>query len=133
MNTILAPVTPVLMLVDDEEGERIAIGEFLTELGYRVLHVDHPLLAVEQARDSLPDMIIIKAAMAQIDGCCLCTELHSSLQTQNIPVLMYSKEYDEDLVKRSFEAGAADYLTGPTLYWSMLRNRIKQLLKLQRT
>ena len=87
--------------------------------------------ALELARDSLPDLILLDVMMPEMDGHEVCRRLKSDPRTQGIPVIFVTamgEEADETL---GFELGAVDYITKP-LSAPIVRMRARNHLELKR-
>ena len=57
---------------------------------YRVFEAVDGLDGLEQARERIPDMIILDLMMPEIDGFGVLEELKNDKRTQNIPVIVVS-------------------------------------------
>lgn len=121
---------PLLLLVEDQpeicETIRRAFNPEcrVTE----VKDFDH---ALGRARESVPDLILVEAAMPRCDGIALCHSLKSDELTSHIPVVLLGVGDWEEAQVRALEAGADDYLVKP-LSLELLKARVHNLLRAHR-
>jgi signal transduction histidine kinase len=101
------------ILVADDDPERLrALVERLQREGFDVLSAQDGLEALDQAREELPDAIILNLLLRRIDGLRVCEILKSNPATTNIPVLLMAGVHvDADEGKRALAAGADRFLT----------------------
>jgi signal transduction histidine kinase/uncharacterized protein (DUF302 family) len=101
------------ILVADDDPERLkALVERLQREGFAVLSAQDGLEALDQAREELPDAIILNLLLRRIDGLRVCEILKSNPATTNIPVLLMAGVHvDADEGKRALAAGADRFLT----------------------
>jgi signal transduction histidine kinase len=107
------PSTARRILVADDDPERLrALIERLQGEGFEVLSAQDGLEALDQAREELPDAIILNLLLRRIDGLRVCEILKSNPATTNIPVLLMAGVHvDADEGKRALAAGADRFLT----------------------
>ena len=101
------------ILVADDDPERLrSLVERLHLEGFEVLSAQDGLEALDQAREELPDAIILNLLLRRIDGLRVCEILKSNPATTNIPVLLMAGVHvDADEGKRALAAGADRFLT----------------------
>lgn len=102
-----------ILLVDDEEDILELLDYNLSKEGFTILRVATGEEALEVARTSLPDLIILDLMLPGIGGLDVCRALKSEARTQPIPVVMLTAKGEEADVVAGLEIGAADYITKP--------------------
>jgi DNA-binding response OmpR family regulator len=114
-----------ILIVEDERNLSNVIRDRLEEEGYRVLQVFDGPSALEAARDSLPDLIVLDIMLPGLDGLEVCRRLRSH---SIVPILMLTARAEEIDRVLGLELGADDYLTKP---FSMreLKARVRALLR----
>lgn len=78
---------PVVLVVDDYQDCRDMYAAFLTLAGFRVLKAQDGLEAVETARRSMPDVILMDLSLPGVDGCEATRQLKANVLTRHIPVV----------------------------------------------
>lgn len=103
-----------ILIVEDDTVSRKLIGGILTRAGYQILESE----GVEQAcefldRESGLGLIISDIMMPEKNGIDLLKYLKSKPDLKNIPILMCSAVGNKEVILRSINLGAADYLIKP--------------------
>jgi len=99
-----------ILVVDDEERMARFIRLNLEQDGFQVVEAYRGMQALQQYRDSLPDLVLLDVMMPDVDG----FEVLSMLRDiSNVPVIMLTAKGEEDDRVRGLELGADDYVTKP--------------------
>jgi CheY-like chemotaxis protein/HPt (histidine-containing phosphotransfer) domain-containing protein len=103
-----------VLVVDDDEMNRVLVSHYLERAGYGVKQVSSGAEALAAlARSPLPALILLDVVMAGMSGFEVCRRIKSGRRTKGIPVvLVTSLEMDEDRL-RGMEAGADGFLSKP--------------------
>lgn len=102
------------MVVDDNINDREILFEQLNTGGYEVTCASNGVEALEKIRESKPDLVISDIMMPKMDGFGLCRELKKTVETINIPIILYSSSFtDPEDEKLVIEEGAAAYVRKP--------------------
>lgn len=109
-----APLSPSVLIADDDDDVRDVIEYRLQVAGYRTMTADNGRSALSLAVERRPRVIILDVTMPRIDGVTVCNRLHASPATAGIPVLMMSGD------GRPAE-GFDDYLPKPFSAHEMMR------------
>ena len=87
--------------------------------------------ALDMARQSAPDLILLDVMMPEMDGLEVCRELRLDEQLSDVRILMLTARNGRQDVVRALEAGASDYVTKP-FFIDELIARIKTNLEVKR-
>lgn len=99
------------ILVVDDEPRMIRFIRMNLELeGYQVVEARNGIQALEQARQYLPDLIIMDVMMPEMDG---FETLRAIREISTVPVILLTVKSDEEDKIRGLEYGADDYITKP--------------------
>jgi CheY-like chemotaxis protein/DNA-binding CsgD family transcriptional regulator len=104
---------PVVLIVDDVPENLAVLHDALDESGYTVLVANNGAAALERARQSVPDVILLDAMMPGMDGFEVCRRLRADIATRAIPVLFMTGLTESEHVVAAFAAGGTDYVTKP--------------------
>lgn len=113
MTTTAAGRAGVVLIVDDAPDNLALLHDALDHEGYLVRIATNGASAIESARLSPPDLILLDALMPGLDGFETCRRLKCRLETRHIPVVFMTGLSDTDHVVRGFQAGGIDYVTKP--------------------
>jgi DNA-binding response OmpR family regulator len=102
-----------ILVADDEPINRSLIQRRLEREGYRVLTAQNGQEAVEKARASLPDLVILDVMMPVMDGLEACELIKEDLTTRDIPIIFLSARDETDIKVKGLTLGANDYISKP--------------------
>lgn len=88
----------MILVVDDDESILKVMSIIFERQGYLVTRESNGLLAFDSAIRNSPNLIILDVHLGTIDGRDVCNTLKHSIQTQNIPVIMYSANASREMV-----------------------------------
>jgi DNA-binding response OmpR family regulator len=114
-----------ILVVDDEVSLQETLTYKLEKEGYQVEVAGDGLTALELARTTNPDLVILDVMLPGMDGFEVCRTLR---QETNIPVLMLTARDDEIDRVVGLEVGADDYLPKPFSMRELIA-RVKALLR----
>ena len=106
----LDAVTPIILVVDDEDDARLLLGQFIEEAGYRVASAGTGIEALRMARELLPAMIFLDLVLPRISGFDVLRILQADDELKGTPVVIVSAVGSES---RTALGGAAAILDKP--------------------
>jgi len=101
---------PNILVVEDDTSLRETLAYNLSRQEYTVQAVGDGLAALEAARNTHPDLILLDLMLPGMDGFEVCRILR---QEMNIPILILTARDDEIDRVIGLEIGADDYITKP--------------------
>lgn len=101
-----------LLIVDDDPENRemladIFAGEYIVELARNGAE------ALEIARKSAPDLVLLDIMMPGMDGFQTCFKLRQDKNTQNIPIIFLTSKNEPESETFGLELGAEDFVIKP--------------------
>jgi two-component system chemotaxis family response regulator WspR len=103
--------TPVVMLVDDQALVAHRVKDLLKDEEDIDFHYcQDPAVAIAQAMQIKPTVILMDLIMPNIDGLTLCRVFRETPETSDIPIVMLSANDDGQTKALAFASGANDYL-----------------------
>jgi len=114
-----------ILVVDDEENIRFLFREELEEEGYQVELASNGFEAIDKARNSKFDVIVMDIKMPGMDGIQALNEIKNMVKDQ--PVILCSA-YGE--FKQDFSSWISDAYVVKSADTSELKQTIKNILKI---
>jgi DNA-binding response OmpR family regulator len=114
-----------ILIVDDEISLQETLAYNLKRHGYEVQVAGDGPSALEFARTTKPDLILLDIMLPGMDGFEVCRRLRTEMST---PVLMLTARDDEIDRVVGLEVGADDYLTKPFSMRELIA-RVKAMLR----
>lgn len=99
-----------ILVVDDEERMARFIRLNLEHDGFQVVEAYRGMKALQEYRDSLPDLVLLDVMLPDING---FEVLEMLREISNVPVIMLTAKGEEDDRVKGLELGADDYITKP--------------------
>jgi CheY-like chemotaxis protein/anti-sigma regulatory factor (Ser/Thr protein kinase) len=122
---------PRLLVVDDDASGLEVLQAVLADEGYELVTARNGREALERARESVPDLVLLDAMMPVLDGFETLRRLRSDPVLAEVPVIMVTALHDRDSRLLGIEAGADDFITKP-IDSVELRARVRTVTRLDR-
>ena len=103
----------IVLIVDDVPENLSLLHDALDEAGHTVLVATNGEAALQRARQSLPEVILLDALMPGMDGFEVARRLKADFATQHIPIVFMTGLTETEHIVAAFAAGGADYVTKP--------------------
>ena len=116
-----------ILLVEDNEPSRDALGRRLQRRGYQVVPAVDGAQAVAFARQSSPDLILMDLGLPVIDGWEATRQLKGDAVTRHIPIIVLSAHAMTDDRELAMAAGGDDFDSKPIRFERLL-DKIEALL-----
>jgi two-component system response regulator MprA len=121
------PAQPHVLVVDDDSHIAASLRRALIYEGYAVEVAPDGAMALNRARERMPDLVVLDVMLPGISGVEVCQRLRAA---GDVPILMLTaKDGTADRVV-GLDSGADDYLVKPFAYEELMA-RIRALLRRQ--
>jgi len=118
-----------ILVVDDLPENVFMLQDRLEHEGYEVLTAYDGKTGLQNAREFLPDLILLDVMMPEMSGIEVCKILVGEPETSYIPIILVTAKAGAEDIKEGLEAGAYDYIKKPFNRIELLA-RVHSALKL---
>lgn len=119
-----------ILVVDDEELNRILLSANLQQSGYSVETAEDGQQALDLLRAQPFDAVLLDLVMPRMDGYQVLAEMKRDAALRRTPVIVISSTDEMESIVRCIEMGATDYLTkpfDPVLLYARIRGSLAGL------
>jgi two-component system cell cycle response regulator DivK len=107
------PADQKLLLVEDNEDNRIIYSTVLRHIGYTVIEALDGVQAIALARSEHPDLILMDISIPEVDGWEATRILRADPATRDIPIIALTAHALADDRERATAVGFTSYLAKP--------------------
>ena len=124
--------TPLVLIVDDFRDVREMYTEFLEFAGFRVIQAETGAEALDAARETKPDIILMDVTMPGLDGFMATKLLRQEPAFATVPILMLTAHVFVEHEEQARAAGCSGFIRKPCLPDELVREvraalqRVKQ-------
>jgi signal transduction histidine kinase/FixJ family two-component response regulator len=122
---------PRILLVDDQEINRVTLEAILSSGEYELHTAADGYAALDAAALYRPDLILLDIMMPELDGYAVCRQIRATPALASIPVVMVTALNDQDSRLKGIQAGADDFISKP-IPIEELRARVRTITRLNR-
>jgi two-component system cell cycle response regulator DivK len=102
-----------ILVVEDNEQNRILMRQILTHHGYEVLEAVDGLSGLEMARAQMPSLILLDIQMPVMNGFAVIAELRNSPELRTIMAIAVTSFAMKGDREKALQAGFDEYVTKP--------------------
>jgi two-component system cell cycle response regulator DivK len=103
----------LILIVEDDDGNRMLVRDVLTFSGYRVLEAETAEAGLKMAREEHPALILMDIRLPGIDGFAALAELRRDSVTKEIPVIAVTASTMSQHRSQIIRAGFDGYHSKP--------------------
>lgn len=116
-----------ILIVDDKWENRSVVVNLLEPIGFTFTEAENGQIALEKARQQLPDLIVTDLAMPVMDGLEMLRQLRADEQLKHLPVIVSSASVTQVDQQMSLAAGGNDFLVKPVQAEELFTSIAQQL------
>ena len=129
-------IKPQILIVDDSEMNREILSEILKE-EYQILEAENGNECIEMMEKYGTGIsaVLLDIIMPGMDGFEVLDYMNREQWSEDIPVIMISKQDSEECIRKAYEMGASDYISRPfdaKIVYQRVFNMIKLYAKQRR-
>jgi two-component system phosphate regulon response regulator PhoB len=118
----------MILIVDDQPDIARALAMLLEDSGYSAEVAESGREALDKLRRTTPQAVILDMMMPDIDGSAVLRAMRSDPDMQNVPVVVFSADANQQHIEQTIRLGAQDYIIKGASGWDDLRSRIERVL-----
>jgi cyclic di-GMP phosphodiesterase len=122
---------PVILVVEDDEANRLLLTHLLEREGYRVVPVADGDAGYRSVAEHSPDLVLLDVGLPKLDGYEVTRRLRLDPRTSTLPILLLTGRGSQEDVVAGLDAGADDFVRKPFERNELLA-RIRSALRLRR-
>jgi len=123
--------TASILIVDDDQGQRLLMRAALEDKGFEVIEAADGVEGCQLYEEHCPDLLLVDLIMPRMDGYQLCRELRGHARSVDVPIVVTTGRDDIESIVRAYDAGATDFVPKP-VNWLVLSNRLRYILRASR-
>jgi CheY-like chemotaxis protein len=117
-----------VLYIEDNEDNVYMVSRRLHRKGYEVLVARDGAEGLVQAKNQVPDLILMDLGLPVLDGWEVTRQLRAAPETAAIPIVAFSAHAMPEDRERALAAGCNDFIVKPTDFPRLL-DRIEALLR----
>lgn len=126
------PTASLILNVDDNDGARYTKSRILMQAGFDVIEAATGTEALERARVSMPDLVLLDVKLPDINGFEVCRQIKAAPETTSILVLQTSAAAVQSIDRiKGLDGGADSYLIEPVEPAELVAH-VRALLRVRR-
>jgi len=122
---------PVILVVEDDEANRVLLTNILEREGYRVVPVGDGEAGYRSVAEHSPDLVLLDVGLPKLDGYEVTRRLRLDPRTSTLPILLLTGRSGQQDAVAGLDAGADDFVRKPFERGELLA-RIRSALRLRR-
>ena len=135
-NPLVPPETAShLLVVDDDENNRLSLSRRLARRGYRVDTAEGGAEALDKLLNEHYDLVLLDQMMPEMSGLDLLRLLRATHSSAELPVIMVTALDENEAMAHALEEGANDYVVKPVelpeitarIQTQLARSKVKRL------
>lgn len=125
------PEENCILIVDDEENNRLALKSRLSRKGFNTITVSTGKEALESVARDKPDLVLLDVNMPEMDGFEVCAKIKGGVGEGFLPVILVTARGDKESLIKGFDIGADDYIVKP-FDGDELLARVRAMLRIKK-
>ncbi len=121
----------LILIIDDDQANRISIARVLEKAGYKVIEADSGATGFCMAREHKPDLLLLDVNLPDMSGPQVCQQIKAEAGMESVFVVLFSgSNTDSDSQSSGLEAGADGFITQPITNRELLA-RLEAMLRIR--
>ena len=118
-----------VLIVDDNYSDCLLVESILKKDGHEIRIINDGIYAVQEAKEFLPDIIVLDLNLNGYSGIDLCYDIRSIKELNDTIIIFFTASNDLESIQEAFNAGANDFTIKPInslLFLHRVRSKLKK-------
>jgi len=102
-----------VLIIDSDDKTNQELNSLFSTHGYVPLAATNSQDGYQILEDQRPDLILLEARLAELNGFDVCSKIMEDQETHHIPIIVLSDGLSPEKIIRAFECGCVDYVKKP--------------------
>ncbi len=107
------PILECILVVDDTAENLRLLTNMLGDKGFEIRPVPSGRLALQAAKRSTPDLVLLDITMPEMDGYEVCRQMKEDSKLRDVPVIFLTALTETADKLKAFSVGGVDYISKP--------------------
>jgi DNA-binding response OmpR family regulator len=116
-----------ILVVEDSPTQAQHMRMLLEQEGVEVVLADDGRMGLQMAQELLPDLIVLDVQMPGMNGFQVCRQLKNQRDTEDIPIIMFTRHDEQEAVVLGLQTGAVDYIPKDAFADAVLLETLRQM------
>lgn len=116
-----------ILVIEDSPTQALHLQALLEEEGFRVILARDGKAGLQMAQKARPDVVVLDLEMAGMNGFQVCRRLKNMRRTASIPVIMFTRHDDPEVMTLGIQIGAVDYIPKDTFAETTLLKTLREM------
>lgn len=116
-----------ILLVEDSATQAKHLQALLEHAGLHVVWAADGQAGLRMARQLHPDLVVLDVQMPGMNGLQVCQELRDRGETADIPIIMFTRHDDPEVVRLGLQTGALDFIPKDAFADAVLLETLRQM------
>jgi CheY-like chemotaxis protein len=117
----------MVLVIEDSPTQAMHVQSLLEQAGVRVVLADDGQKGIALARRLHPDLIVLDMQLPTMNGLQVCERLKRSRETHRIPVIMFTRHDDPEMITLGLQSGIVDYIPKDAFADAVLLETLRQM------
>jgi len=116
-----------ILVVEDSPTQAMHVQTLLEREGVNVVLAADGPEGLSLARRVLPDLVLLDMQLPGMNGLQVCSELKQAPSTAEIPVILFTRHDDPQMITMGLQSGVVDYIPKDAFADAVLLETLRQM------
>jgi CheY-like chemotaxis protein len=116
-----------ILVVEDSPTQALHVQALLEREGVRVVLAGDGPEGIALAQRAHPDLVILDMQLPGMNGLQVCSELKRMPATAEIPVILFTRHDDPEMIAMGLQSGIVDYIPKDVFADAVLLETLRQM------